>query len=100
MAGLYTCAEGEGMYIFICSLSKRSVRKLANWLESYAEHLELNVWTSSTVMGATQDASKLWSVVVKRDDGSQRIFKVKHLIFAMGFKGGEGYVPIYPGMVS
>ena len=46
-------------------------QKLANWLESYADALELNVWTSSTVTKATQDANNEWDVTVERADGSR-----------------------------
>lgn len=50
---------------------------------------------------ATQDAeTKIWSVTVKKADGIERVFKVKHVVMAMGFKGGKGYVPTYPGMVG
>ena len=63
--------------------------------------MELNVWTSSTVTNATQDTeTKIWSVTVKKADGIERVFKVKHVVMAMGFKGGKGYVPTYPGMVG
>ncbi|KAF9522146.1 FAD/NAD-binding domain-containing protein [Crepidotus variabilis] len=76
-----------------------SLHILANWLESYAEALELNVWTSTTVVSATQDLnSKIWSVKVKRDDRSERVFTMKHVVMAFGLKGGKGYIPQYPGM--
>ncbi|KAF9522161.1 hypothetical protein CPB83DRAFT_887710 [Crepidotus variabilis] len=74
-------------------------RKLANWLESYAEALELNVWTSTTVVDARQDPqSKIWSVRVKKEDGSERVLKVRHIVMAFGLKGGKGFIPQYPGM--
>jgi hypothetical protein len=63
--------------------------------------MELNVWTSSTVINASQDAkSKNWNVTVKKPDGTQRVFHVRHIVMATGFKGGQGYVPTYPGMVG
>ncbi|KAJ7730607.1 hypothetical protein DFH07DRAFT_848634 [Mycena maculata] len=71
--------------------------KLANWLENYAEALELDVWTSSTVVSARKNASWTWDVVVDHA-GKERIFKVKHLIFATGIGAGEGKLPSYPGM--
>ncbi|KAG6882342.1 hypothetical protein C0992_012019, partial [Termitomyces sp. T32_za158] len=71
--------------------------KLANWLESYAETLELNVWTSSTVVKATQDGD-LWRVLISRGDGSERTFTVKHVIFATGLGSNNGVFPKYPGM--
>lgn len=52
---------------------------MADWLESYATTLELNIWTSCTVVGATQDADNKWRVRVHRDDGSERVFRVNHL---------------------
>ncbi|KAF8634275.1 hypothetical protein AX17_004231 [Amanita inopinata Kibby_2008] len=75
-------------------------RKLANWLESYAESLELNVWTSSTVTRATQDSgSRRWTVTIQRADGTERLFRnVKHLVFATGLSGVEPNIPKIPGM--
>ncbi|KAF8896687.1 hypothetical protein BD779DRAFT_1497248 [Infundibulicybe gibba] len=73
-------------------------KKLANWLESYADAMEIDIWTSSRVVSASQDASDMWHVTVKRDDGHERVFKVKHLVLALGFGGGKGRIPSYPGM--
>ncbi|KII91612.1 hypothetical protein PLICRDRAFT_38413 [Plicaturopsis crispa FD-325 SS-3] len=73
--------------------------KLAGWLESYAEQLELNVWTSATVTHATQDAStKKWTVTVERAGGKTRTLVVNHLVFAAGIGGGMPRLPEYPGM--
>jgi cation diffusion facilitator CzcD-associated flavoprotein CzcO len=58
--------------------------QLADWLESYAKALEVNVWTSATVISASQDASNRWKVLVRRDDGQEREFFVNHLVFATG----------------
>jgi cation diffusion facilitator CzcD-associated flavoprotein CzcO len=75
--------------------------KLANWLESYAEALELNVWTSSTVTQAVQDpSSEHWKVTVKRNNGTERVFIVEHLIFATGGEGIGFKMPKIPGVVS
>ena len=74
--------------------------QLANWLEHYAEVLELNVWTSSTTTSVSQDPNThKWYITVKRSqDGIERKFIVNHLIFATGLGGPK--TPIYPGMVS
>ena len=62
--------------------------------------MELNVWTSSTVLKSTQDPiTKIWSVTVKQQDGTERVFKVKHLVLALGLKGNQGYIPSFPGKV-
>ncbi|KAF9048817.1 hypothetical protein BJ165DRAFT_1462890 [Panaeolus papilionaceus] len=76
-------------------------KKLANWLEHYAESLELNVWTSSKVEKATQDpVTKTWSVHVTKSDGTTRTFNVRHVVLATGFKGGQAYIPSFPGAES
>ncbi|KAF8734332.1 hypothetical protein AX14_003424 [Amanita brunnescens Koide BX004] len=74
-------------------------RKIANWLENYAETLELNVWTSSVVTQAVQDStSKHWKVTVKRgNEETERIFNVKHVIFATGFGSSVPNIPKVPG---
>ena len=79
-------------------LKKRT--QFANWLEHYAEVLELNVWTSSTTTSVSQDPNtNKWYITVKRgQDGIERKFIVNHLIFATGLGGPK--MPIYPGMVS
>ena len=53
--------------------------QIADWLESYAKIFELHIWTSSTVLGATQDRDHRWSVRVKRSDGAIRTLQVNHL---------------------
>ncbi|KAG5720265.1 Flavin-containing monooxygenase YUCCA3 [Termitomyces sp. T112] len=73
--------------------------KLANWLENYAETLELNVWTSSTVVKATQDGDS-WNVRISRGDGSERAINANHIVFATGLGGNDGTFPKYPGMNS
>jgi len=70
-------------------------------LEHYAEALELNVWTSSTVLSLTQDPiTKLWSVTVKQKNGKERVFKVKHVVLAVGFKTDQWNIPTFPGQDS
>ncbi|GBE78965.1 FAD/NAD-binding domain-containing protein [Sparassis crispa] len=70
--------------------------KLGNWLENYAESLELNVWTSSRVNSAEWDAErKSWTITVQRH-GSARHLKVNHLIFASGLGGGTPNIPVVP----
>ncbi|KAF7798202.1 hypothetical protein EIP86_009419 [Pleurotus ostreatoroseus] len=73
-------------------------QKLADWLEFYAEALELDFWTSSTVTKAKRDeASGKWAVTVKKADGSERVFNVDHLVFAIGLGGGIPNIPDIPG---
>ncbi|KAJ7639050.1 hypothetical protein FB45DRAFT_740642 [Roridomyces roridus] len=72
--------------------------QMANWLEYYADVLDVPVWTSSEVKEAAPDASGAWKVTVKNAQGEERVFQVKHLVFATGFGSYRGKLPTYPGM--
>lgn len=52
---------------------------MAEWLEFYAKTLELNVWTSATVVSAVQDSTKKWDVIVRRGNDCERHLQVNHL---------------------
>ncbi|PFH47509.1 hypothetical protein AMATHDRAFT_151910 [Amanita thiersii Skay4041] len=74
-------------------------KRIANWLEIYAEAMELNIWTSSTVTKALQDpVRKVWKVTIKRSDGSERVMTVRHIVFATGISSPEPKIPKIPGM--
>lgn len=71
---------------------------LANWFETYAWAMELNVWTGTELVGGTfNDATETWNAVVRRSDGSERILRPRHLIFANGINGIPKYVDL-PGI--
>ncbi|GAW16513.1 hypothetical protein ANO14919_059420 [Xylariales sp. No.14919] len=66
--------------------------KLAQFFESYANLLELNVWTKTELVYTKWDESKkVWTVIVnrKREDGTSdiRTFHPRHLIQATGHSG-------------
>lgn len=66
--------------------------KLADFFESYAKLLELNVWMKTTVeSGSWDESEKRWSVTVKRTlpDGSAetRTLRPKHIIQSTGHSG-------------
>jgi len=47
--------------------------KLAGWLEAYAEFMELNVWTSTRLVGADYDSGrKTWRARLRTADGAGR----------------------------
>ncbi|KIL55508.1 hypothetical protein M378DRAFT_1042155 [Amanita muscaria Koide BX008] len=72
-------------------------RKLANWLEHYADALDLNVWTSSEVIAAVHNHSTgTWTVTVKRADGTERVLDVRHVIFTTGISGIAPKMPLLP----
>ena len=71
---------------------------LAEWLESYAKFMELNVWTETQLLGATfNDTAKQWQVSLRRGDGSERILHCKHFVAAVGVSGG---IPKKPPMAG
>ncbi len=64
--------------------------------------MELNIWTSSVVLGAVPEKDNKWAVTVKRADGTERVFHVNHVISATGFGGtsiGTLKPPHIKGMV-
>ncbi|KAL2795169.1 hypothetical protein BJX66DRAFT_350755 [Aspergillus keveii] len=74
--------------------------KLAEWFESYAKVLELNVWTRTTLRTPTWDGKK-WTVVLERRNAdnsvSTRTIHPRHIIQATGHSG-EKYVPPLAGL--
>ncbi|KAJ0159434.1 putative indole-3-pyruvate monooxygenase YUCCA10, partial [Colletotrichum tanaceti] len=81
--------------------------KMAEFFEAYADLLELNVWTSTTVTGSSWDeAKRQWSVTVDRrrpgPDGSHgtretRTLRPRHVIQATGHSG-KMFLPDIKGM--
>ncbi len=71
---------------------------LANWFETYAWAMEVNVWTGAEFVGGTYDAAaKRWRATVRRADGTERVMHPRHLIFANGVSGIPR-VPKLPGI--
>ena len=62
--------------------------KLADWLEYYAESMELNIWTRTVFLGGEYDsAARRWTVRLSRADGSVRTMRPRHVIMAVGVSG-------------
>ena len=58
---------------------------LANWFEAYAQAMELNVWTGTTMTSADWDeAAQRWTVQLQRADGSSRSMHPRHVVFCNG----------------
>ncbi|KAL9578088.1 MAG: hypothetical protein Q9212_005947 [Teloschistes hypoglaucus] len=70
--------------------------KLAEWFETYAKVLELNVWTSTTLTDSRWDETKRqWTLTIERGiDGRKetRTLHPRHVIQATGHSG-EPYFP-------
>ncbi|MDO9707823.1 flavin-containing monooxygenase [Paracraurococcus lichenis] len=66
---------------------------LANWFEAYVDALELNVWTSTELRsGGWDEAARRWEVTLRRADGTERVMRPRHLVFATGVSG----IPVMP----
>lgn len=71
--------------------------KMGDWLETYATALDLDVWTSSTVLSARRnDADTGWVVQVQLPDGTVRELAPRHLVIATGVSGGAPSSPPVP----
>lgn len=72
--------------------------KLAHWLESYAEAMELNVWTGAEVLGGQRDdESGLWTLRIRRGDGTEVVKTAPHVVLATGGHSGIPNMPRIPG---
>jgi cation diffusion facilitator CzcD-associated flavoprotein CzcO len=72
---------------------------LANWLEMYAEAMEINCWTETEFQeGSTYDpVSQKWTVKLRRADGTERVMHPRHIVFANG-TNGIARIPDLPGL--
>jgi cation diffusion facilitator CzcD-associated flavoprotein CzcO len=62
--------------------------KLADWLEFYAESMELNVWTQTSFLdGRHDDADNRWTVRLRLADGNARVMRPGHIVVATGVSG-------------
>jgi cation diffusion facilitator CzcD-associated flavoprotein CzcO len=72
---------------------------LANWLEAYAECLELNVWTGTILENAKySEEAQQWSVHLRLADGNEREMTCRHIVVATGVSGSIPHVPKMPGL--
>ncbi|MBN8907379.1 MAG: NAD(P)/FAD-dependent oxidoreductase, partial [Rhodospirillales bacterium] len=71
---------------------------LGNWFEFYADAMEINCWTGTEFVGGTWDeTAKVWTARLKRDDGTERIVRPRHLVFANGVSSYPT-IPDLPGL--
>lgn len=71
--------------------------KLAHWLESYAEAMELNVWTDTEVLSGERDDDGTWTLTVRRSDG-ERVIRTPHVVLATGGHSGVPNKPRLDGL--
>lgn len=71
--------------------------KIANWLESYVDIMELDFWTETSFDGARYDeATQRWTVTLQRNDGP-RILHPKHIVLATSVSGTPN-IPVIPSI--
>jgi cation diffusion facilitator CzcD-associated flavoprotein CzcO len=78
--------------------------KIANFFESYAELMELNVWTSTELVSSSwDDGDKQWTVTLERTTASGHkdtyTLHPKHIVLATGASGLKNF-PTIPGTES
>lgn len=62
--------------------------KVANWLESYVDSMDVNFWTGTTFESAAYDeATGRWSAKISRLEGPARQFHPKHIVVATSVSG-------------
>lgn len=71
---------------------------LGNWFEFYADVMAINCWTGTEFVGGTWDETEAcWTVQLKRPDGTERVMRPRHLVFANGVSSYP-MVPDLPGL--
>lgn len=71
---------------------------LGNWFEFYADAMEINCWTDTEFVSGTWDeTSKTWIATLKRGDGTERVVRPRHLVFANGVSSYP-MMPDVPGL--
>jgi cation diffusion facilitator CzcD-associated flavoprotein CzcO len=71
---------------------------LGNWFEFYADAMEINCMTGTEFSGASwDDDTKVWTARLTRDDGTERVMRPRHLVFANGVSSYP-MIPDVPGL--
>lgn len=73
---------------------------IAGWLETYAWAMECNVWNRTEFRSARYDeASGTWTARLGMPDGSERVMRPRHVVFANGI-AGKPLTPDLPGLAD
>jgi cation diffusion facilitator CzcD-associated flavoprotein CzcO len=71
---------------------------LGNWFEFYADAMSINCWTDTEFVGGEWDnATRCWTARLKHADGTERVVRPRHLVFANGVSCYP-MVPDLPGL--
>jgi cation diffusion facilitator CzcD-associated flavoprotein CzcO len=70
--------------------------RIANWLETYAECMEINFWTQTALEAATFDARVgRWTARLRTADGGARELRPRHIVMATSVSGTP-HIPKIP----
>ncbi|MEP6146382.1 MAG: NAD(P)/FAD-dependent oxidoreductase, partial [Nisaea sp.] len=70
--------------------------RIANWLESYVDAMDINFWTETSFEGAEYDADAgCWIARLKLVDGSVREMRPRHIVMATSVSGTPN-IPVIP----
>jgi len=70
--------------------------QIANWLETYAECMDVAFWTGTAFEGARFDAGAgRWTAHLKRADGRARALRPRHIVMATSVSGTP-HIPTIP----
>ena len=73
---------------------------LGLWFEFYAQVMEINHWTSTEFTnGEWDEAAQCWVATLKLADGSERVMRPRHIVFANGVSSYP-LIPEIPGLDS
>ncbi|MSP96870.1 MAG: NAD(P)/FAD-dependent oxidoreductase [Betaproteobacteria bacterium] len=62
--------------------------RIANWLETYAECMEIDFWTRTAFESARFDpAARCWSASLRLADGASREIRPRHIVMATSVSG-------------
>ena len=71
---------------------------LGLWFEFYAQVMEVNHWTSTEfTRGEWDEGAKRWVATLRMEDGSERILRPRHIVFANGVSSYP-LIPEIPGL--
>jgi hypothetical protein len=71
---------------------------LGLWFEFYAQVMEVNHWTTTEfTRGEWEEGAKRWVATLKMEDGSDRILRPRHIVFANGVSSYP-LIPEIPGL--
>ena len=71
---------------------------LGNWLEMYAEAMQLNCWSNTEfVSGSYDKANGQWIARLRQADGTEREMRPRHIILSNG-TNGIAHIPDLPGL--